>query len=82
MAPTEKDRRDVRRIEIDPHVLLWLKCGENRSSSEGVRTRLVQVVDMDVEVDHHLLLDAAARRPRRPPVARLGLEGEAGSAFG
>src|SRR4051794_1885348 len=57
------------RIEQDAHVGLWLAVRDRGAHGDGVLDGLVQVVHLDVEVHHHLLL-ALGRRPHRAFVLR------------
>jgi hypothetical protein len=67
------------RVQVDPYVLLGLKPGERRAQGDRVRAGGFQIVDLDVEVRHHLLVTWSGR-PDRGDVCLLRLEGEPGSA--
>jgi hypothetical protein len=60
-------------VQADAHVVLGLEVGQRRALGHRVLHRGRQVVDLDLQVHHHLLV-ARAGRPGRADVARLGLE--------
>lgn len=61
------------RVEVDPHVLLRLELGQHSPRRDGVRTTDLEIVHLDVQVHHHLLI-AGTSRPDRPDLRFLGLE--------
>lgn len=67
-------------IEHHPNVILWLEVGEDGSGFDRPRHTGVEVVDTDIEVDHHLLFTGASR-PHRCDMIRLRLERQSGSAL-
>src|SRR5271166_3462444 len=62
-----------RRVDADPHVVLRLEVRERRARLDRVRDALLDVVDLDLQVHHHLLV-ARAGRPDGAHVPLLGLE--------
>jgi hypothetical protein len=60
----------TRRVEVNPHVVLWLEVGQPRSDGQGVSFRLAQVVNPNVQVKH-LLLFAGLLRPHGLPIVGL-----------
>jgi hypothetical protein len=59
-------------IEVDPDVLLGLEVGQDRPGGDGVGSGGLQVVDLDVQVQLHLLITRPGR-PGGPGVGRLEL---------
>ena len=58
------------RVEHDPNIVLWLVIGETwLRVLAGERHAFLEVLDGDVEMDHHLLL-AGRGRPDRCDVVR------------
>ena len=53
------------RVDEHPDVGLRLVLGDAGAEGDGVRGRLLEVVDQEVEVQHHLLVTGSARPPRR-----------------
>jgi hypothetical protein len=64
------------RIVVNPNVALRLMLGQDRADGDGMRAGLLEVLDLDVEMHHHLLVFGVGR-PRRADVGVLKLEGEA-----
>src|SRR5262249_53890602 len=67
-------------IEVYPYVLLRLKISERRAGGDRVRAGLLEVIDLDIQMHHHLLV-ARAGRPHRADVAAFGLERKTDSAI-
>lgn len=63
----------TRRVEVDANVVLWLEVGQCCPNGDRVRYSLIQVVNVNVQVQH-LLLFPGSFRPYRGPIVRLGLE--------
>src|SRR6201982_2011883 len=61
-----------RGIKADPHVLLRLESGQRRTLRYRVRDARLEVVDLDLQVHHHLLVAGAGRAD----VTWLGLEAQ------
>ena len=64
-------------VEEDPDVLLGLEVGQDRPGGGGVGSGGLQVVDLDVQVQLHLLI-ARPGRPGGPDVRLLELERQSG----
>jgi hypothetical protein len=64
-------------IEVDAHVLLGLKVGQDGSDTDRMGSRGLQVIDVDIKMEHLLLLPGFLR-PDGRTIPRLGLEGQAG----
>ena len=64
-----------RGIEADPHVLLWLESGQRRALRYRVRDARLEVVDLDLQVHHHLLVTGSGW-PDGTDKTRLGLEAQ------
>jgi hypothetical protein len=69
------------RIQADPHVVLGLEVRQGSALGQRVRDPGLQVIDLDLQVHHHLLLSRAGR-PDRADVARFGLEVQSVAAAG
>jgi hypothetical protein len=64
------------RVEADPYIVLGLELGERRALGDRVADARRQVVDLDLQVHHHLLV-VRAGGPDGPDVPRFGLEVQA-----
>jgi hypothetical protein len=65
------------RVEVDPYVVLGLVLGEGGACGHRVGRGALEIVDLDLEVDHHLLV-AGAGGPDRPDVRGLRTSVEQG----
>ena len=71
----------TRRVEKDLHGIPRLMLGEARARLHRLAHSRVEVVDLDVEVEH-LVLAVRSLGPHRRPVGRLALEGETRASVG
>ncbi len=69
------------RVEVDANAVLWLEVSECCPDGERVRSALVQIVNMNIQVQHLLLLPESFR-PYRGSIVRLGLKRQASSPLG
>jgi hypothetical protein len=69
------------RIVVNPNVALRLMLGQDRADGDGVGAGLLEVIDLDVEMHHHLLVFGVGR-PRRADIGLLELECEADPTLG
>jgi 6-phosphogluconate dehydrogenase (decarboxylating) len=77
----EQAERMPGRIEADSHVVLGLELRERGALGDRVRRGLFQVIDLDLQVHHHLLV-AGRGRPDRGRVLGFGLEVQRQAAAG
>jgi hypothetical protein len=63
----------TRGVEADPHIILGLEVRERPARLDRVRDARLEVVHLDLQVHHHLLV-ARTGRPDRAHVPLLGLE--------
>ena len=73
--------RVTRRVEHHPYQLLGLMLCQFGTDSNGMSYRFFQIVDFEVEVDHHLLFRGTAGPDRRNEM-RFGGEGKSQAAIG
>jgi hypothetical protein len=72
LVEPETERMPVR-IQEHPYRVLGLKLGQDRTTGGRVSSRGLEILDLDLKMQHHLLLPRS-RRPCRALIAGLGLE--------
>ncbi len=65
------------RVEVDPDVVLRLVVGERRAGRDRVRVGHLQILDLNVQARHHLLIPRTSR-PHRAHILALLPKGEPG----
>jgi len=68
-------------VEHHAHAFLRLVFGDARAARDRMRDCRMEIVDLDIEVDH-LVLRIGALGPRRCSVSRIGLERQTRATFG
>ena len=81
-TPASRGRRGVRRGRAVPARRPAADTRRAGPLGQGPRGLALQVIDLDVEVEHHPLLIGARTGPRRWHTIRFGLEGQARTSVG